>query len=107
MLQLENIEYQGYENEKLTQLFKDLGFQSLLDKIGGDESSVIDVEDFDEIDFEMVEEVTEAMFSEQNAFYVEVLDGNYHYADIIGFSLVNEKGHYYIPTETALGSNYF
>ena len=55
----------------------------------------------------MVEEVTEAMFSEQNAFYVEVLDGNYHYADIIGFSLVNEKGHYYIPTETALGSNAF
>ena len=104
---IENIEYQGYENEKLTQLFKDLGFQSLLDKIGGDESSVIDVEDFDEIDFEMVEEVTESMFSEQNAFYVEVLDGNYHYADIIGFSLVNEKGHYYIPTETALGSNVF
>ena len=104
---IENIEYQGYENEKLTQLFKDLGFQSLLDKMGGDESSVIDVEDFDEIDFEMVEEVTESMFSEQNAFYVEVLDGNYHYADIIGFSLVNEKGHYYIPTETALGSNVF
>ena len=106
-VEIENIEYQGYENEKLTQLFKDLGFQSLLDKIGGDESSVIDVEDFDEIDFEMVEEVTEAMFSEQNAFYVEVLDGNYHYANIIGFSLVNEKGHYYIPTETALGSNIF
>ncbi len=106
-VEIENIEYQGYENEKLTQLFKDLGFQSLLDKIGGDESSVIDVEDFDEIDFEMVEEVTESMFSEQNAFYVEVLDGNYHYADIIGFSLVNEKGHYYIPTETALGSNIF
>ena len=77
-----------------------------MDKIGGDESSVIDVEDFDEIDFEMVEEVTEAMFSEQNAFYVEVLDGNYHYADIIGFSLVNEKGHYYIPTEKALGSTF-
>ena len=57
-VEIENIEYQGYENEKLTQLFKDLGFQSLLDKIGGDESSVIDVEDFDEIDFEMVEEVT-------------------------------------------------
>jgi DNA polymerase I len=106
-VEIENIEYQGYENEKLTQLFKDLGFQSLLDKIGGDESSIIDVEDFDEIDFEMVEEVTEAMFSEQNAFYVEVLDGNYHYANIIGFSLVNEKGHYYIPTETALGSNIF
>jgi DNA polymerase I len=106
-VEIENIEYQGYENEKLTQLFKDLGFQSLLDKIGGDESSIINVEDFDEIDFEMVEEVTEAMFSEQNAFYVEVLDGNYHYANIIGFSLVNEKGHYYIPTETALGSNIF
>ena len=55
----------------------------------------------------MVEEVTEDMFSEQNAFYVEVLDENYHYADIIGFSLVNEKGHYYIPTEIALESNVF
>ena len=43
----------------------------------------------------------------RTAFYVEVLEDNYHYADIIGFSLVNEKGHFFISTETALGVTCF
>ena len=59
MLQLENIYYEGFEKEKLNHLFKDLGFQSLLDKLGGDESSVIeDMTELEEIEFEMVEEIT-------------------------------------------------
>ena len=36
-----------------------------------------------------------------------MLDDNYHYADIIGFSVVNEKGHFYLPTEQALKSDAF
>ena len=35
---------------------------------------------------------TEEIFSEESALYVEILDDNYHHADIIGISLSNEQG---------------
>ncbi len=106
-VQLDSIEYLGADQEKLMALFKDLGFQSLLEKIGGDGQTDDEPEVFDDIEFEMVEEVNESIFSDQNSFYVEVLDANYHYSEIIGFSVVNDKGHFYIPTELALQSPVF
>ncbi|WP_338470474.1 DNA polymerase I [Niallia sp. XMNu-256] len=105
-VQLENIEYNGFDHEKLVGLFKELGFQSLLEKMGGDLQTE-EPEVLEDIDFEIVEEVNESIFSDHNAFYVEVLDGNYHYSDIIGFSLVNDKGHFYIATDKALESPIF
>ena len=106
-VQLDSIEYLGADQEKLMALFKDLGFQSLLEKIGGDGQTDDEPEVFDDIEFEMVEEVNESIFSDENSFYVEVLDANYHYSEIIGFSVVNDKGHFYIPTELALQSPVF
>lgn len=106
-IELDNIEYQGYENDKLISLFKELGFQSLLNKIGRNDRNEEELEELDEIQFEIVEDVKESMFSDQNALYVEVLEANYHYADIVGFSIVNDKGHFYIPTKTALNSSVF
>src|SRR4051812_43376397 len=91
-VQLEDIYYEGFDQEKLNHLFKDLGFHSLLDKIAEDPANG-ELNELEDIEFEFVEEITEELFSEQNAFYVEVLDSNYHYADILGFSVVNEKGH--------------
>ena len=55
--------------------------------------------EIEDIEFEMVEQINEEIFAEHNFFYVEILEDNYHYADIIGFSLVNEKGHFFISTE--------
>ena len=67
-------------------IFKELGFQIVIRQAGTERNRCTELR-LDEIDFEMVEEVTETMFAEQNAFYVEVLEDNYHYADIIGFHL--------------------
>ncbi|MED3563107.1 DNA polymerase I [Bacillus xiapuensis] len=105
-IQLDEISYEGYTREKVAALFKELGFNSLLDKLG--DSDLVEVqEELDEIEFHIPEEITSDLFSEDNYFYVEMLDDNYHYADIVGFSLVNENGNFYIPTEKALNSEYF
>ena len=106
-VQLENIEYLGDDQEKVIDLYKDLGFQSVLEKIGVDDQKEEEPEVFQQIEFEVVEEVNGSIFSDKNAFYVEVLDTNYHYGDIIGFSVVNDKGHFYIPTDVALESSAF
>ena len=46
-------------------------------------------------------------FLNENGLYVEILDDNYHHADIIGISLSNEYGHFYFPGESALQSEAF
>ncbi|MGG3469707.1 DNA polymerase I [Neobacillus pocheonensis] len=103
---IETIHYEGFIREKLVPLFKELGFHSLLDKLGED-SSATEVQELEDVEYKIVQGITEEIFADDNYFYVEMLDDNYHYADIIGFSIVNEKGHFYLPTEQALNSEVF
>ncbi len=103
---LSEIEYKGYETDKVVSFYKELGFNSLLNKLEGDHDGV-EEEGLAEIEYKMIEEITDDIFADENAFYVEVLDDNYHYANIIGFSVANEKGAFFISSETALSSEVF
>lgn len=103
---LSELEYEGSEKEKVVRIFKELGFNSLLDKLGGDIEAGDTVE-LEDIEFEQPDKVSSDIFAIENAFYVEVLEDNYHYADIVGFAVVNEKGSFYLPVKTALESEEF
>jgi DNA polymerase-1 len=105
-LKLDQIEYEGFDKEKVVSIFKELEFQSLLDKVPdvGTEEEQIELED---IDYMIPDEITSEIFADENSFYIEILDDNYHYAEIIGISLVNETGSYYLPAEKALNSEAF
>lgn len=103
---VENVAYEGFEREKVVALYKELGFHSLLEKLGGDTATIEQLE-LEDIEYVTPDEISDDMFADDNYFYVEMLDDNYHYADIIGFSLVNEKGYYYLPTELAIKSDSF
>lgn len=102
---VEELEYEGFQNEKLTHLFKELGFNSLLEKMGDD--VFIEEKILDEIQYEMVHEVSPDLFSEETSFYLEMIEDNYHYAPIIGIGIVNERGHFFISTEIAINSEAF
>lgn len=104
-VQLEEFEYEELDRDKVVQLFKELGFNSLLDKLGDHTETV--QEPMESVEFTTVTEVTEALFADENALYIEVLDDNYHYADIVGISLVNETGNFFIPTDVAIESSVF
>ncbi|MEH6990126.1 MULTISPECIES: DNA polymerase I [Bacillales] len=104
-IKVEDIEYEGFEKEKVISIFKELGFNSLLEKIGGDTEAI--EENLDEIEFSIADEIKEDMFSDENAFYVELLEDNYHYADIIGFSVANDKGNFFFSKDKALESDVF
>jgi DNA polymerase I len=103
---LNELEYEGLEKEKVVKIFKELGFNSLLDKLGGDVEAGDTVE-LEEIEFEIPDTIHSDIFAKENAFYVEVLEDNYHYANIVGFAVVNEKGSFYLPVKTALESDDF
>lgn len=104
-LELSELEYEGYQTEELVKIFKELGFNSLLDKIGSDEIS--ESVELNEIEFFTPDEITEDLFEQDNAFYVEILEDNYHYADIVGFSVANSKGSFYFPADQAIQSDVF
>jgi DNA polymerase I len=104
-LSLEDIEYRGQDVEKVVALFKELGFNSLLDKVAPQmkkEEAVLP-----NIDYTIVEEVSEPMLADRSALVVEVLESNYHKAPILGFALANEHGNFFIRTDTALSSPLF
>jgi DNA polymerase I len=105
-IDVENILYEGFTREKLTALFKELGFHSLLDKLGEDTTDVVH-EELEEVEYQILSDISADVFADDNYFYVEVLEDNYHYADIIGFSIVNENGHYFLPTDNAVKSDAF
>ncbi|MBM7644786.1 DNA polymerase-1 [Scopulibacillus daqui] len=105
-VQLKDLQYEYQITSELIDLFKDLEFKTLLERVGFEDVISEEAEE-ESIAFEMLTEVTEKHLASPSALVVEVLDDNYHFADIIGLALANEKGRFYIPTETALNSTAF
>jgi DNA polymerase I len=105
-IDLDTILFEGYTREKVVALYKELGFNTLLEKLGTD-PSVSEELVLEEINFQTPDVITEEIFAEDNYFYIEMLEDNYHNAAIIGMALVNETGYYYLPTELTLKSASF
>ncbi|MFA1821267.1 DNA polymerase I [Virgibacillus oceani] len=102
---IDDASFEGYEQNKVSTIFRDLGFQSLLSRIDYDSSSEeAEAANMEEIDFKLADEVTDEMFSDNSALVVEMLDENYHQAKIDGIGVVNDANAFFIPTEIALKS---
>ncbi|KSU83682.1 DNA polymerase I [Fictibacillus enclensis] len=105
---LKDAAYQGYEAERLLPLFKDLGFNSLLERIGGDsEQAMVSEEEKEEINFEKAEALNGEILSSPAALIVETTPETYHRAPVNGLAIVNENGRFYIPADLALSSPEF
>lgn len=96
-------EYTGMDQDRVISFYKELGFSTLLDKLDVPESAPLEQEKIEVHTAEM----TEGMFADESALYVEILEDNYHRADIIGIAISNEQGHFYINGEDALSSDAF
>ncbi|AZV63252.1 DNA polymerase I [Peribacillus frigoritolerans] len=96
-------EYTGMDQDRVISFYKELGFSTLLDKLDVTESVPLEQEKIEVHTAEM----TEGMFADESALYVEILEDNYHRADIIGIAISNEQGHFYFNGEDALSSDAF
>lgn len=103
---VDEVEYNGFDRQKVAQIYKELGFNSLLDKLGVDSEESMEVE-LEEVSVVIAEEITPEMLTEDSSLFVETLEENYHYADIIGLAIVNENGNFYLPLEKAIASAEF
>ncbi|MGM7682515.1 DNA polymerase I [Cytobacillus sp. Hm23] len=97
--------FKGIDKEKVSDIYKDLGFESMLSKLGYSEE--VNQEELKDIEFTVATEVTQDMLADHCSLVVEVLEENYHLGDILGIAIENTNGRYFIPTEVAVGSNMF
>ncbi|WP_419881896.1 DNA polymerase I [Peribacillus sp. B-H-3] len=102
---LEDTAYEGMDTGKVVALYKDLGFQTLLDKM--DAAVPGEEVEQEEINADTVTEITEDMLTEESALYIEILEDNYFHGEIIGMALSNEAGHFSFSADTAAASDVF
>ncbi|WP_018662538.1 DNA polymerase I [Heyndrickxia acidiproducens] len=86
-------------------LFKELGFKSMLEKMGAEKTEV--QAEMESIPFTVVEKITPDIFANVSSFYIEMLEENYHTGNIVGFGLKNKNGLFFLKAEAALGSEAF
>ncbi|MFS0780625.1 DNA polymerase I [Bacillus sp. 1P06AnD] len=103
---LDQLAYEGYETSKLAAMYKELGFNSLLEKMGDAPAEEADIS-YETAEIQVLSSITEEVLTEESGFYVEVIEDNYQRADIIGFSVDNENGTFYIPFQVAMDSELF
>lgn len=105
-ISLDETNYKGFENSLVFPLFKELGFNSLLERLGGDEEIPQDTEK-EELTYKNVTSIEPDMLKSPSSLVVETLTEDYHKAKIHGFALSNERGTFYISSNLAEKSEDF
>lgn len=103
---LEELQYEGYKTNELYEIFMDLGFRTLLERIGGEPSEDEEIVD-DNFSFEVISTVEDATLTGNDTIVVEMMTENYHEAPIEVFAIANEETTYIIRTEDALKDDAF
>ncbi|WP_059103826.1 DNA polymerase I [Shouchella shacheensis] len=103
---LDALKYEHFDRKNVREVFKELSFQSLLDRLPGEDGLPV-TEELKELSFEVVQEVKDEHLVSPSALVVEALGENYHQAEISGIGLANENGRFFVPTEVALSSDRF
>ncbi len=105
-ISIKDLSYTFNLSNDLVALFKELEFNTILDRLGFEETMDEAIEETS-FDYNIITSWSEDYLAPGSALMVEVLEDNYHYADIIGFAVVNETGRYYLTTEDALACPHF
>ncbi|HFI0749221.1 TPA: DNA polymerase I [Streptococcus suis] len=86
---LDDIVYQGPRIEELGQFYDDMGFKQLRAQLGTTNTQEEEV-----LDFQIVSEVSSAMFKKNQFFYFEILGENYHREEVVGLAWGDKDGIY-------------
>ncbi|HFI0004648.1 TPA: DNA polymerase I [Streptococcus suis] len=86
---LDDIVYKGPRIEELGQFYDDMGFKQLRAQLGTTNTQEEEV-----LDFQIVSEVSSAMFKKDQFFYFEILGENYHREEVVGLAWGDKDGIY-------------
>ncbi|MGT2933758.1 DNA polymerase I [Streptococcus catagoni] len=95
---LDDILYHGPDVESLAAFYDEMGFVQLK---AGLLKDAPEEEVKEDIDYQIVEDIKEDYFTDEDSIYFEVLKDNYHREDIVAFAWGN-KDHIYLTDDTSL-----
>ena len=98
---IDELGYNGPDMDKLIDIYQELKFKTLLEKI----APQAEEEPQDDIDITIVSELSEGQLTNNMAMHIEMMDENYLTADILGISLVDDNQTLYIPFDVAKQSD--
>ncbi|MCM3086410.1 DNA polymerase I [Bhargavaea ginsengi] len=101
-----DLNYPGPDMEQVIPVFRELNFRTLIEKADGAQTAP-EPEEAEEIRFEILEQVPDALLKSGIAFHVELSDEHYHTADILGVSLSDGEEIVFIPMENLAGDRRF
>ncbi|ENH97066.1 DNA polymerase I [Gracilibacillus halophilus YIM-C55.5] len=104
---IDDASYSGEITQEVATIFRELGFQSLLGRIDIDTDEESEANTLTEISYQVVDEITDNMFTGEEAIELEILDENYHTESVVGLSIINKKGKYFAPVSVIEGSRPF
>ena len=104
---VEETDYNGKDMEKLIDFYKDMDFKSHLEKLDTSEYMEALGETKHEVEYEFVTDITADLFADTTAIYIEMLDPNYHQADIVSVAWGTDEKVYVTDIDTALASEAF
>ncbi|WP_042474721.1 DNA polymerase I [Bacillus ndiopicus] len=100
---LDDLAYAGPNEDALLAVWQELGFKSLIEK--SDMQST--AQEQEDIQLNIVADVTTAMLKDTMALHVELENEHYHSCDMLGIAVTNGEDATYIPVEIALKSDAF
>ncbi|KYG91540.1 DNA polymerase I [[Bacillus] sp. KCTC 13219] len=100
---LGDLAYAGPNEDALLAVWQELGFKSLIEK--SDMQST--AQEQEEIQLNIVDEVTPTMLTDAMALHIELENEHYHSCNMLGIAITNGAGATYIPVEVALKSDVF
>ena len=105
-ISFDDLKYKNCNIEELTNIYKELGFYSLLKKLDDVIEEDKKKEEHNSIDnFKVITNINEVKINEETAIWLDTTIGNYHDAELLGISLYNNNLAYYIPFDI-LKNNY-
>ncbi|MCM3387502.1 DNA polymerase I [Ureibacillus chungkukjangi] len=92
---LEDLNYPGPNEEELLNVWQELSFKSLIEK----SDFQVEEKETAELDFNIVQEVTEDMLKDVMAVHVEIENEHYHSCRVLGFGFTNGEETFYLSFE--------
>src|SRR5690625_3174129 len=105
-IKLEDLTYEGYEYNDIYELFSELGFRTLLERLTGNDNEELQTE-LEKFDYKDMDELTGDFFTGEEALLMEMITENYHEANIEAIGIANRNETIVLKTETAFKSNAF
>lgn len=102
-IKVDELAYSGPDQDELIQVWNELAFKSLLEKM----DYTAEETEKEELVFEVLEEIDPAIFEDEMAIHLEMYDEQYHTCDLLGVSLATASKTYVIPMDVVKGSEAF